>query len=346
MSLFLSVIIASALCSMAEAAILSLPMVRARILFEHKRKNSRDVLYLKENMGPTIAAIVVVNNAINIIGSIFVGQMIADRFGNQWLGLASAGLTFTIIIVAEILPKTIGERFKIPLALFFAKPLRLLLFLFRPMVALLSQVARPILKNYKVPKVTEDEIKMMLKLGRDAGTVEMDEEVLCSRVFKLNDLRAYQIMKPMEQINALPADKTLGELKETIIDAHFSRIAVYDRDPLDIVGMVSHRTLLREIARDHHQAKVRDFMTEPIFVNWLSKADELLEKFQVYNQHLFIVQDNNGHDVGLVTMEDVLEELFGEIYDEKDMRVRQPSAEAPAVRDKDSNALQKSDLTP
>ena len=162
----------------------------------------------------------------------------------------------------------------------------------------------------------------MLKLGRDAGTVEMDEEVLCNRVFKLNDLKAYQMMKPMDRIYALPANKTLREVKDAIIDSRFSRIAVYDKDPLDFVGIVQHRILLREIAKDNYDILVRNFMTRPIFVSHLTKADALLEKFQAYRQHLFIVQDASGKDIGLVTMEDVLEELFGEIYDEKDFKPR------------------------
>jgi len=317
--LFLSIVIASGLCSMSEAAILSLPLVRARILHEKKRKHSRDLLYIKENITHTIASIVIVNNAINIVGSIFVGQQVAVRFGNQWLGIASTVLTFSIIVASEIIPKTIGERYKIPLSLFFAKPLRVLVWLFRPLVVLIMLTAKPFVRGRKLPRVTEDEIRMMLKLGRAEGTVEMDEEVLCNRVFKLNDVRAVQIMKPMEQIYALPARKTLADVKEDIINSRFSRIAVYDKDPLDIVGTVQHRILLREIAKDNYQAQVKDFMTDPIFVNWFTKADALLEKFQAYHQHLFIVQDSKGKDVGLVTMEDVLEELFGEIYDEKDV---------------------------
>ncbi len=317
--LFASIIVASGLCSMSEAAILSLPLVRARILHEQKRRHSKDLLYIKEHITHTIASIVIVNNAINIVGSIFVGQQIASQFGNQWLGIASTVLTFSIIVASEIIPKTIGERHKVRLSLFFAKPLRLLVWLFRPLVALIMHTTKPFINDKKLPRVTEEEIRMMLKLGRAEGTVEMDEEVLCNRVFKLNDVRAAQIMKPMDQIYALPAHKTLADVKEDIINSRFSRIAVYDKDPLDIVGTVQHRILLREIAKDNYQAKVRDFMTDPIFVNWFTKADALLEKFQVYHQHLFIVQDAKGKDVGLVTMEDVLEELFGEIYDEKDV---------------------------
>jgi len=317
--LFFSIIVASGLCSMSEAAILSLPLVRARILHEEKRRNSRDLLYIKENIAYAIASIVIVNNAVNIVGSIFIGQQVALRFGNQWLGIASTVLTFSIIVASEVIPKTIGERYKVTLSLFFAKPLRVLLWLFRPIVVLIIQMTKPFVEDRKLPRVTEEEIKMMLKLARAEGTVEMDEEVLCNRVFKLNDVRAAQIMKPMDQIYALPAHKVLADVKEDIINSRFSRIAVYDKDPLDIVGTVQHRILLREIAKDNYQAHVRDFMQAPIFVNWFTKADALLEKFQAYHQQPFIVQDSKGKDVGLVTMEDVLEELFGEIYDEKDV---------------------------
>ncbi len=298
---------------------LSLPMIRARILHENKRKNSKDLLYIKENITQVITSIVIVNNVINIVGSIFVGQKVIARFGSQWLGVASAVVTFSIIVASEIIPKTIGERHKIFLSLAFARPLRILTWVFRPFVALLMNMIKVFMKDPKLPKVTEDEIKMMLKLGRAEGTVEMDEEVLCGRVFKLNDVRAAQIMKPIEQIYALQANKTLAEVKAAVINSRFSRIAVYDKDPLDIVGVVEHRVLLREMAKDNYETTVRDFMMDALFVNWFMKADALLEKFQACHQHLFIVQDAEKKKVGLVTMEDVLEELFGEIYDEKDV---------------------------
>lgn len=317
---FLSVILASALCSMAEAAILSLPLMRARILYEQKRKNAKDLLYIKENISHAVGSIVILNNGINIAGSIYIGQEVAVRFGNQWLAVASTVMTFSIIIVSEIIPKMIGERYKVSLSLFFSKPIKIFMWLLHPVLALVMRITRPFMTAETFyPKVTEEEIKLMLQLGRAEGTVETNEEVLCNRVFKLNDVRAAQIMKPIDQIYALPADKTLEEIKDLIIGSKFSRIAVYDKDPKHIIGTVQHRTLLREIAKDNYKAKVVEFMTKPIFVNWFMKADALLKKFQAYNQHLFIVQDSHRRNVGVVTMEDVLEELFGEIYDEKDM---------------------------
>lgn len=317
--LFAGVILSSAICSMSEAAILSLPMVRARVLCEQGRKNARHLLYVKENIAHAIASLVIINNAINIAGSIFIGNVVTTRFGNKWLGLTSTVLAFSIIIFSEVIPKTIGERHKVGLSIFFARPLHLLTLILRPLVDLIIRLTQPFLHGIKIPpKITEEEIKMMLRLGRAEGTVETDEEVLCNRVFKLNDVRAAQIMKPIDQIYALPAHKTLEEVKDAIINSPFSRIAVYDKDPLDIVGMAQQRILLREIAKDNYHDRVKDFMVEPMFVNWVMRADALLEKFQAYHQHLFIVQDSEGKDIGLVTMEDVLEELFGEIYDEKD----------------------------
>lgn len=323
-----AVVVGSALLSMIEAALLSLPMVQARAFFQENRKNSKDLLAIKKDIHITIASLVIINNIISVAGPFFIGQQVLFIFGKYWIGWAAAALTVILIIFGDIIPKTLGERYKVSLSLFFAKPVRALVWIFSPVVKLILRLERPIVRKLAVspmPKVTEEEIKLMLQLGREEGTVEMDEQMLCLRVFKLNDVHAAQIMKPIDQIYALPAHKTLEELKETITSSGFTRIAVYDKDPLDIVGMVQQWVLLREIAKDNYRAQVGDFMTKPIFVNLTTKADTLLEKFQAEQQHLFIVRDAAGKNVGLVTMEDVLEELFGEIYDEKDRVKEQKS---------------------
>ncbi|MFH1338664.1 MAG: hemolysin family protein [Candidatus Omnitrophota bacterium] len=316
--LFVGVLILSGICSMVEAAILSLPLVKARILFEQKRKSAVALLFIKENVHLTVATIVILNNTVNIVGAIFVGQRVIRLLGSQWLGIASALITLAIIIISEVIPKTIGEHYKVRISLRSAEPLQVLIWLFRPLVGILVLATNPFKSKFRLPKVTEEEIKIMLRLGRDAGTVETDEETLCNRVFKLNDLKASNMMKPIKNIYALEANKQLSEVKEEIINSPYSRIAVYENNITNIVGICSQRSLLREIAKDNYEAKVRDFISRPIFVEENETADKLLEKFQAYHQHLFIVQNNAKQNAGILTMEDVLEELFGEIYDEKD----------------------------
>lgn len=303
---------------MAEAAILSLPFIRARILYEQKRKGAEDLFFVKENIHSAVATIVIINNAINIIGAVFVGQVVVSIFGNQFLGIFSAVLTFAIIILSEVIPKTIGEHHKVTVSLASAKILRTLMWLLGPLVKSIGALMHPFSKKSKRPWITEEEIKILLKLGRDFGTVEVDEETLINRVFKLNDLTARQMMKPIDNIYTLNGNATVLEEKEKIINSIYSRVAVYEKDVSNIVGICQQRILLKEIANDNYNGKVKEFMTRPIFVNEDERADSLLEKFRSYHQHLFIVQDKHAKNIGIITMEDVLEELFGEIYDEKD----------------------------
>jgi CBS domain containing-hemolysin-like protein len=304
---------------MLEAAILSLPITRARILHDEKKKNSAHVLAIKEDIHTAVATIVILNNAINIIGSIFVGNMVAGYFGIEWLGIFSAVMTFGIIVLSEIIPKTIGEQHKVSVSFLGARTLRFFMWFFRPFINLIIFLTKPILTGPNRPQITEREIKAMLRIGRTIGTIEVDEETLINRVFKLNDLRASQMMKPIEKIFALEATKTLKEAKDEIMHAPFSRIAVYEKGNIqNIVGTCQLRVLLHEIAGDNYSARIRDYMRKPIFVHENERADNLLEKFRFYNQHLFIVRDRFKKNIGIITMEDVLEELFGEIYDEKD----------------------------
>ncbi len=316
--LVVSVLLLSGLCSMVEAAVLSLPLIKARILFEQKQKGAKTLLFIKENIHMAVATIVILNNIVNIVGSIFIGQMVAHIFGSRWLGVASAFIALAIIVISEAIPKTIGEHYKIRISLGSAKSLYALMWLLRPLVGILVLATNPFKNKSMLPKVTEEEIKIMLRLGRHAGTVETDEEVLCNRAFKLNDLKASQMMKPIKNIYTLEANKLLSEIKEKIINSPYSRIAVCEKDISNIIGICQQRRLLAEIAKDNYNVKVKNFISRPIFVDENERADNLLEKFRAYHQHLFIVQNGKKQNIGILTMEDVLEELVGEIYDEKE----------------------------
>ena len=156
--LILSVIMTSALCSMVEAAMLSLNIVRAKMLLEKGHKNAADLLYIKEHIHDTVASIVIINNAINIIGAFFVGEKVTEIFGHVWLGLSAFIFTLLVIVFGEVIPKTVGERYKLPMSLFFAKPVRILVFILSPLVKLILSIEIPLMKRYKMqmPRVTEE----------------------------------------------------------------------------------------------------------------------------------------------------------------------------------------------
>ena len=316
------VLLASGIFSMLEAAILSMPFLRIKMLVKEGRYGSKTLLQIKEHIHKYIATIVVLNNSINIIGSIFVAHKVTVLFGDRWLGVASGCLTFLIIVLAEIIPKTIGERFRIPVSLAGAKPLKTVTFFLYPLVSIITLIPSMIVRATRIPKITEDEIKTLVRMARDSGEVELDEEVLISRVFRLNDLKASQMMTSRDRIYAVSSSRTLGELKKEIMDSPHSRIVVYGRSLDHIVGIAQQRKLLKEIANDRESERVDNFMVQPIFVREYTRADYLLERFRLYHQHLFIVQDKRKKTLGIITMEDVLEELFGEIYDEKDVGLR------------------------
>lgn len=320
------VLVLSGLCSMTEAAILSLPWMRARVLADEHKPGAKVLLAVKQDIHTAVATIVILNNAVNIVGSIFVGQMVTRVFGDQWLGVFSGVLTLAIIVFSEIIPKTIGEHCRVNISLNTAGVLYVLMCIFKPFIKVVIFMTKPVRNANVKPSVTEKEIKAMLKFGRHIGTIEVDEETLINRVFKLNDLRARQMMKPIDQICALNLDKTLYEAKGEILQVPFSRIAVYEGEDIrNIRGVCQHRVLLREIANDNYEAKIKEFMLPPIYVNENERADNLLEKFRFYNQHLFFVVDRFRKIIGIITMEDILEELFGEILDEKDAAVTKPA---------------------
>lgn len=316
--LVISVLAASGVSSMVEAAILSLPLIRARLLYEKKRKGSADLMVIKENIHSAVATIVIINNSINIVGSIFVGRMVTSIFGSHWLGAASAIFTFFVIVISEVIPKTIGEHYKAPISLASAKPLSVIVFIFKPLVLIVGFFTSGFRKKSTLSRVTEEEIKIMLNLGRKAGTIEVDEETMCNRIFKLNDLKAVQMMKPIDRVFALDSNQQLLDAKDAVTEAPYSRIIVYDKELSNVVGVCQQRILLRELSRDNYSLRLKDLMTRPIFVDEDERADRLLEKFQAHHQHLFIVKDKKGGNIGIISMEDVLEELFGEIYDERE----------------------------
>ncbi|MBE9032278.1 HlyC/CorC family transporter [filamentous cyanobacterium LEGE 11480] len=317
----LLVLFGSALCSGTEAAILSIPLLKARQIAQSRKPAALALMEIREKVNRPIAAIVILNNLFNIVGSIVIGRIAADLFGEVLLGVFSAILTFLIILFAEILPKTLGERYAENIGLIIAIPIRALTWLLLPVILLLEKLTAPLVQGDRRPVTDEAEIKLLAMLGYQEGMIEDDEAEMIQKVFRLNDMTAADIMTPRVAITYLEAADGLAAVKDVIIKSQHSRMIVVGEDIDHILGVALKAELLAAIVEEQGNATVQNVMREAHYIPETVRADKLLKTFQTSREHLMIVVDEYGGVLGVVTLEDVLEVLTGEIVDETDRNV-------------------------
>ncbi|AFY89521.1 MAG: hypothetical protein CLLPBCKN_008147 [Chroococcidiopsis cubana SAG 39.79] len=314
----LIVISGSALCSSVEAALFSVSTLKARQLAQSKNPAAVALLAIRDRMNRPIATIVVLNNIFNIVGSIAIARIAETVLGNTLLGVFSGLLTFLIIIFGEIIPKTLGERYSQRLALLAALPVTALTFIFTPLVWIMEKVTAPFTRKEKLPTTNESEIMLLAKIGYQEGIIEDDEAEMIQRVFMLNDLTAADLMTPRTALTYLRGDLTLAASRVDIINSQHTRIIVIE-DSLDrVIGVTLKDELLTAMVEGKRERKIAEFTRKVRFVPETIHADRLLRAFQKSRNHLVVVVDEYGTVSGVVTLEDVLEILTGEIVDETD----------------------------
>ncbi len=315
------VIMGSALCSATETALLSVSPIRVRQLAQSKKPATLALAGIRQKINRPIATIVILNNIFNIVGSVVIGTLTSRLLGEAWLGLVSAVLTFLIIIFAEIFPKTLGQRYAEPFCLTVAIPVKFLTVIFTPLVWILEQIIGPLTKGKKIPTTNEAEIKFLTNIGYQEGVIEDDEAEMILRVFQLNDLTASDLMTPRIIITYLKGELTLAECQQEIIASQHTRILVI-KDSIDnVTGVVLKDELLTTAIEGDRNQKIIDLARPVRFVPETIRADKLLKVFQETREHLAVVLDEYGGVAGVVTLEDVLEILTGEIVDETDRSV-------------------------
>lgn len=332
----LLVLTLSAMASGVEVALLSVPYGRVLAAVSNDEPGAEALQTIKDDIARPIMALVVWNNVANIGGSALVGYLAARQYGDLGLGVGSAVLTFLVIIFGEIIPKTVGERFAGTISLVAARPVLWITRAFFPFVWLLEHIVRPLVGDPRVTTVSEEEIVALTELGGAEGVIEADEQELIERVFRLNDVTASDMMTPLSRVDALPAERPLGELREWLPMVTHSRIPVFEQGDLNrIVGVVTVRGLLeRLVEEDAEGVRVGDLSREAHFIPHSMVGDDLLRHFQQSKQHLAVVVSGLGVVLGVITLEDVLEELVGEIVDETDieqLQIKRLSREAILV---------------
>ena len=329
----LLVLVSSGLCSGTEAALFSVPLVRVRQLSEESARGSQALLAVRQAMSRPIATIVVLNNIANIVGSIVVGAMAARVLGDRWMGLFSGGLTFLVILCAEIIPKTLGERHAERFGLIVAGPVLFLTRMLTPLMWAIEQITAQVVRGEVGPTTNEGEIKLLARIGAQEGVLEATESRIVERAFRLNDQVAADIMTPRVALTYLKGEQTLDAVREGILDSQHSRIVVIGRDVDDVLGVALKDDLLRALVIGQGQTQVKEHARPARYMPKGTRGDTLLQHFLSTRDHLAIAVDEFGGVAGVVTLEDVLETITGEIVDETDRVVDlQQAARSTAPR--------------
>ena len=312
------VLLSSAICSGSEAALFSVRLVKVRRLAQSKRPNALALLSIREQMNRPIATIVILNNIANIVGTIVVGYLATAVLGSQWLGLVSGILTFLVILFSEIIPKTLGERYSDQISLIIARPVAGLTRILTPLIWCIEKITNPLTAGGNSFTTDEAEIKLLAKMGQEAGTIEDDEFEMLRKIFDLNDMTAADLMTPRVVMTYLKGDLTLAEAKTDILNSPHSRIIVIGETPDQVTGVALKTELLAGIIQGKLDQSISSFAYTVHFVLGPKRANQLLSIFQQTRQHLAVVVDEYGGVSGVVTLEDVLEVLTGPLVDETD----------------------------
>ncbi len=312
------VLISSAICSGSEAALFSVPIVKVQRLAQSNRPSALALLSIREQMNRPIATIVILNNIANIVGTSVVTILASEVLGSQWLGLVSGMLTFLVILFSEIIPKTVGERYSDQIALVIARPVAGLTRILTPLVWCIEKITTPLTAGGNSFTTDEAEIKLLAKMGQEAGTIEDDEFEMLRKIFDLNDMTAADLMTPRVVMTYLNGNLTLAEAKEDILTSPHSRIIVIGETLDQVTGVVLKTDLLAGVIEGKLDQFISHFAYEVHFVLGRKRANQLLSIFQQTRQHLAVVVDEYGGVSGVVTLEDVLEVLTGQLVDETD----------------------------
>ncbi|MGF1480541.1 MAG: hemolysin family protein [Cyanophyceae cyanobacterium] len=317
----LIVVSGSAICSGSETALLSVSRIRVRQLAQTKKPAAQALLAIRQKINRPIATIVIINNVFNIVGSIVIGSLAAQVLGDAGLGIFSGVLTFLIIVFGEIVPKTLAERYAESIALAIALPVRFLTILLTPLVWLMEKVTAPLIKGQRLPTTNEAEIQLLTKIGFQEGVIEDDEADMIVRVFQLNDLTAAELMTPRVIITHIRGQLTLAEGKSKIIASQHTRILVSEDSIDQVLGIALKHELLTAIIQGQQTQQIATLTRPARFVPETVRADKLLKAFQETREHLMVVLDEYGGVSGVITLEDVLEVITGEIVDETDRSI-------------------------
>ncbi|MBT8363866.1 MAG: hemolysin family protein [Deltaproteobacteria bacterium] len=302
--------------SSAETALFSISKAKAIHLAKKKGFSNSLIKKMKNDPHRLLSTILIGNNIVNVGASALATAITINLVASNAVGIATGVMTLLILIFGEIFPKSIATRNNVLIARLVIIPLYWLSILFAPIIFMLNFIPKLTGKMQKKSHVTEEELMTFVEVVEEEGGIEEEEKELIENIFEFDDTSASEIMTPRADMYVLNVDEELN-LKD-VIRSGFTRIPVIEEDIDHVIGILNIKDLFMHQVTSSDPVDVRKIMSEPYFVPENKKLDNLLQQFKKRKQHMAIIVDEHGGVSGLITLEDALEEIVGEIIDETD----------------------------
>ncbi len=322
--LFTILLILSAVFSATETAFTSLSVVQIQELASENGKKGRMVKFLSKRPDILLTTILIVNNLVNIAASAIVTNVTIQTFGSQALAISTGLLTLVILVFAEVTPKQIAIVHNEGIALYMAYPVRWVSWILLPIIKFIGFISSLIthLVGGEKKKLSLDGILYMVSIAERQGVVETYETRMIKNIFRFNDTQIQAIMTHRTEVFSLSSNTSIGDALVRISLKGYSRIPVYNEDVEEIIGIVLVKNLMANYHAGKSNLKLKDIMLKPLYISGTRKVNELFYTLKNQKLNIAVVMDEYGGLAGIVTMEDVTEELFGELYDEHEKHQR------------------------
>ena len=306
-----------------EVALVGIRKSKVIQLFQEGKKGSKALHKLKTNPSWMMSSVNLGNNLVNVGASALATSLAIRLFGNDGLGIAVGVMTFLILVFGEITPKTYCNANSTKIALRFAPVLLAFSYVFYPVVKFFEVITRGVVKltgsSYTPPPITEEDIKGVIDQGLAEKAIEKDEMKLVHGALKFDDIVIRSVMTPRTKMFTLNSKMLLFEALPQINQSGHSRIPIYGDTEEDIVGFIHARDILKELEKDNKMISLEQIARKPVFASQEKMVSSLLKEMQGRRIHMAIVIDEHNGVEGLVTLEDLVEEIVGEIEDETDL---------------------------
>ncbi|MBE0597346.1 MAG: DUF21 domain-containing protein [Desulfuromonadales bacterium] len=312
----------SAFFSGSETALMVLDRLRLKYLVQKKRRGAERLAAILENPDRLLGAILVGNNLVNIAASVFATTLLVGIYGERGELLTILILTPLVLIFAEIAPKTYAAQHPEKVSFLVLRPILAIMWLLTPVVWVVSGIARAITQLFKgsqtQPMTSEEEIRTLISVGTESGVVAKEQRRMLLGIFELTQVRVRDVMIPRTEMATFEVNATFDEVLAQVRNTSHSRFPVYEGSLDSIIGIVHAKDIINCVGRSE-SFNLRELLRPPYFVPESKRIGTLLQSFRKKRVHLAVVVDEYGGAEGIVTLEDIIEEIVGDIQDEYDV---------------------------